>query len=182
MELKPQTSWDVWMLPIEGSETGGWKAGTPTPFLNSRSAEMEATFSPDGRFVAYHSDESGQDEIYVRPFPGPGGRELVSIGGGAYPLWAPHDPELLYVANGKIMAARYTISSDGIFRAEKPRAWTDAPFNPRSGPVSRGFDLHPDGTRFAFASAGEDDAAARRDHVVLFLNFFDELRRLAPVR
>ena len=177
MELNPRTSWDVWMLPIEGSETTGWKAGTPTAFLNQRSAEMEPMFSPDGRFVAYQSDESGQDEIYVRPFPGPGGRELVSAGGGAYPQWAPRDPELLYVANGKIMAARYTIT-DGIFRAAKPRPWTDAPFTPRTGPVSRSFDLHPDGTRFAFARAAEDET--RRDHVVLLFNFFDELRRLAP--
>jgi Tol biopolymer transport system component len=179
MELNPQTSWDVWMLPIEGNETTGWKAGTPTVFVNQRSAEMEPMFSPDGRFVAYQSYESGQAEIYVRPFPGPGGRELVSAGGGAYPQWAPHDPELLYVANGKIMAARYTVT-DGVFRAEKPRPWTDAPFTPRTGPVSRSFDLHPDGTRFAFASAGEDETGARRDHVVLVFNFFDELRRLAP--
>ena len=63
--------WDLMILPMEGDEASGWKPGTPTVFLNSPSAEKEPNFSPDGRWLAYQSNETGRNEVYVRPFRGP---------------------------------------------------------------------------------------------------------------
>ena len=178
-ELNPESSWDVMILPMEGDAATGWKPGTPSTFLNTRFTELEPTFSPDGRLLAYQSDESGRHEIYVRPFPGPGGREQISSGGGTHPQWSRQRPELVYLADGKVMAASYSIA-DGTFRSEKPRPWSPAEIRPRTGPVNRSVDLHPDGERVAFSTVSNDDAAGPRDHVVLVLNFADELRRRVP--
>src|SRR5439155_14924058 len=72
-ETNPQPRDDILILPIEGDEKSGWKPGKPVVFLNSPTNEQEPMFSPDGRWVAYQSDESGRSEVFVRPFPGPGG-------------------------------------------------------------------------------------------------------------
>jgi Tol biopolymer transport system component len=107
----PKTGLDVWVLPMDGDRK-------PFALLNSRFNERWAVFSPDGRWVAYQSDESGQYEIYVRPFskgvgtpstaaaPGtPGGQWQVSTSGGITPRWAPDGKELYYIApDGKAMA------------------------------------------------------------------------------
>ena len=66
------------ILPMEGDEASGWKPGTPTVFLNSPFEEHEPMFSPDGQWLAYWSNESGRDEVYVRPFPGPG-RQVADL-------------------------------------------------------------------------------------------------------
>jgi Tol biopolymer transport system component len=96
--LDPQTSWDLWVLPLQGDRK-------PFIFLKTDFDERAARFSPDGRWVAYHSNESGRFEIYVRPFPGPGGQWQVSTAGGIYPNWAPNGRELYYVApDGSLMA------------------------------------------------------------------------------
>jgi serine/threonine-protein kinase len=76
-ETNPQTGLDVMILPMEGSQVGGWKPGKPFAFLNSASNEGRPIFSPDGRWLAYWSDESGRSEVYVRPFPGPGAKRLI---------------------------------------------------------------------------------------------------------
>jgi serine/threonine-protein kinase len=175
-EIMPATaSSDLMILPMDGDETSGWKPGTPRPFLSSPFQEREPMFSPDGRWLAYISNESGRDETYVRPFPGPGGKWQVSNGGGATPTWSQVRPELLYGVNRQIMAVTYTVDGDS-FRADKPRLWS-----PRSY-ISRGnrmFDLHPDGTRVAMAVVV--DLATKQDILSFFFNFFDELRRIAPV-
>src|SRR5262249_32867370 len=80
VEANPKTKKDLMILPIEGDETSGWKPGKPTPFLNTSFSETFPMFSPDGRWVAYFSDESGSIELFVRPFPGPGGKWQVSSG------------------------------------------------------------------------------------------------------
>ena len=64
------TSWDLMILPMAGDEATGWKVGTPVVFLSSPFAEKEPNFSPDGRWLAYQSNETGRNEVYVRPFPG----------------------------------------------------------------------------------------------------------------
>ena len=87
-ELNPVTSWDILILPLTGDEASGWKPGSPTAFLNSPFPETQAAFSPDGLWLAYASNESGRGEIYVRPFPGPGGTRQVSASGGAWPTWS----------------------------------------------------------------------------------------------
>jgi len=86
------------VLPLTGERK-------PFPFLSRPLNENQGVFSPDGKWVAYQSNESGRNEIYVRPFPGPGGQWQVSTGGGASPRWRADGKELYYLApDGKLMA------------------------------------------------------------------------------
>jgi serine/threonine-protein kinase len=174
-QVNPQTGRDVMILPMDGDETSGWKPGKPTVFLNDTFNEREPMFSPDGRWLAYVSLRTGRSEVYVRPFPGPGGERLVSTGGGANPTWSRTRSELFYEApDDRIMVAPYTVQGDS-FTADTRRRWSETPVMTRDD--QRSFDLHPDGNRFAVAEA---QAGVKRDTVVLIFNFFDELRRLAP--
>ena len=135
-------------------------------------------FSPDGRWLAYHSNESGRYEVFVRPFPGPGGRWQISTAGGAYATWSRTRHELFYrTLDNRIMVAPYKVEGD-TFKAEKPRLWSERIIQPR--PRLRNFDLHPDGERFAVSAETETPADPPRDKVVFIFNFFDELRRIAP--
>ncbi|HEV3214821.1 MAG TPA: protein kinase [Vicinamibacterales bacterium] len=177
-ETRPQTGPDLLVMPIEGDEASGWKPGTPTVFLGGPFTEQQPRFSPDGRWLAYESDESGAFEIYVRPFPGPGGKWQISTAGGTSAVWSRVRHELLYLApDGRIMGVQYTATGDA-FQAEKPRIWSETPIQVRPN-IGVSFDLHPDGERVATAPLTE--ATAGPTHVTLIFNFFDELRRLAPV-
>jgi len=177
-EINPQTGFDLMILPMEGDEASGWKPGKPTVFLNGPFYEREPMFSPDGRWLAYWSNETGRQEVYVRPFPGPGSGWQISTGGGTYPTWSRTRHELFYgTPSTQIMVAAFTVEGDS-FRAEKPRLWSDGRFVVRG--LNRMFDLHPDGERFALAPATQTSGSAKQDHVTFIFNFFDELRRLAP--
>jgi serine/threonine-protein kinase len=89
----PGTGSDIFTVNIEGDEKSGWKPGEPKPFVNSPFYEGEPAFSPDGRWLAYVSNESGNFEVCVRPFPGPGGKWQVSTGGGLLPRWPRNGKE-----------------------------------------------------------------------------------------
>jgi Tol biopolymer transport system component len=85
-----ETDWDIWALPMDGSSE-------PFPVLQSQFAEVRARFSPDGKWFVYQSNESGDSEIYVRPFPGPGGQWQVSTNGGVEPRWSDDGREIFYL-------------------------------------------------------------------------------------
>jgi serine/threonine-protein kinase len=85
-EANPETGYDIWTLPLDTTNSDHPKPGKPEPFLRTPFDERRPMFSPDGRWIAYASNESGAFEIYVRPFPGPGGKWQVSTGGGLYAL------------------------------------------------------------------------------------------------
>ena len=120
------TSTDVMLLPIDGNERDGWKPGTPKPFLNGRFGELNAMFSPDGRWVAYEADETGQYEVYVTPFPGPGPRLQISTRGGAWPTWSKTAQELFFSMPGAIVSVPYRIEK-GTFIAGKAAVWPRLP-------------------------------------------------------
>jgi serine/threonine-protein kinase len=163
-------------LPIEGNEKLGWKPGEPKPLPGGASMESEASFSPDGRWLAYRSQESGESEIYVRPYPGPGGKWQISTGGGFFPKWSLDGKELLYrTEDNQIMVATYNASGDS-FHANKPELWSPGRFSERLGAVN--FDVSPDGKRVVVlrAPASETPSSTR---VNFIFNFFDELRRRA---
>jgi serine/threonine-protein kinase len=125
------------------------------------------------------SNESGNFEVYVRPFPGPGGRWQVSTGGGGYPQWSRNGKELFYrTEDSKIMVVTYTPSGDS-FHADKPQLWSSGQFTDR-GPGNGNFDLHPDGKRFAVLKVAGTEEAAAVNKVSFIFNFFDELRRKVP--
>jgi WD40 repeat protein len=163
------------ILPMQGDDSSGWKAGTPYPFSNSPFRETEPMFSPDGRWLAYMSDESGHIEVHVRPFPGPGGKWQISTGGGFQPTWSAARHELFFGLNGQIMVTAFSVEGDS-FRAEKPRLWAEGRYQTRG--TVRMFDLHPDGQRLALARASVTPIGEKLDKVVFVFNFFDELRRL----
>ena len=167
------------ILPIEGDQASGWKPGKPTVFLDTPANEFQPTFSPDGKWLAYTSNESGQLEVYVRPFPGPGGKWQISTGGGRDPVWSRTRPELFYVRDQRIMVATYAADRDS-FRADRPRQVSETLLSDlRPGSTLRMLDLHPDGQRFALATRRET-FAVKQDKVIFIFNFFDELRRIAP--
>ena len=88
-EQNRDTGWDLWLLPLEGERT-------PRPFINTRFDQPVAAFSPDGRWVAYGSNESGRMEVYVVPFPGPGRKWQISTQGGSWPQWRRDGREIFY--------------------------------------------------------------------------------------
>ena len=176
-EVRPGNNFDIMILPMEGDDAKGWTPGKPTPFIESRFVDREASFSPDGTWVAYQSDESGKYEVYVRPFPGLGGKWQISTDGGEYPRWSRNGKELFYrTPDQRIWVVGYEAGKDG-FRADGPRLWSQATFSDRGG-QARNFDLHPDGRRFAVLKTSE--AQRPIDRVVLILNFFEELKRVVP--
>src|SRR5262249_32108712 len=126
-EIRPGTSEDLMILPMEGDDATGWKPGKPTAFLSTGAAELEPTFSPDGRWIAYASQEAGRMDVYVGPFPGPGGKWLVSTDGGTNPMWSRTRRELFFTSDQRIMVAPYAIDGDA-FRADKPRQLSDVRF------------------------------------------------------
>ena len=172
-------SGDVLILPMEGDAARGLRPGTPATFLATPSAEYAPMFSPDGRFIAYMGNESGGTayDLYVRPFPGPGGPWRISTDGGIWPRWSRTAPELLYMSGDKVMVAPYAVVGDS-FRADKPRLWSKTPIRSSSGDSY--YDLHPDGKRLAVAATENRDVV--RDHVVFAFNFFDYLRKIAPAK
>ncbi len=178
-QVNPETGADILTLPIEGNEKSGWKPGEPKPFLNSTFNEEEPAFSPDGRWLAYDSNESGSVEVYVRPFPGPGGKWQVSTGGGRYPKWSRNGKELFYrTMDNKIMAVTYATSADS-FRADKPQLWSPGQFTD-VGAGYYSFDLHPDGKRFAVLKAPGAGQTPTVTKVSFIFNFFDEHRSKVP--
>ena len=95
---------DIWLVSADGKRQS-------RPWLESAHTESAAAFSPDGRWMAYVSDESGRQEVYVRPFPGPGGRFQVSSNGGAEPVWTRDGREILYRRGDEFVAAEVQTES-----------------------------------------------------------------------
>ncbi|MGI8785495.1 MAG: protein kinase domain-containing protein [Acidobacteriota bacterium] len=176
----PETNVDIFTLPVTDDERPGPAPAKPEPFLASPFIDVLSEFSPDGRWLAYVSNESGNFEVYVRPFPGPGGKWQISTAGGSLPTWSRNGKELFYRSNDqRIWVCTYS-ASDATFRPDKPRLWSQGQFTERGN--SRNFDLAPDGKRFAVLKAPAGDRQSATDRVVLIQNFFDELQRLAPSR
>ena len=172
-EETAQTGSDLWTVTLEDAESDHPKTGKPEPFLQTAFNESAPMISPDGRWVAYQSDESRSTEIYVRKFPGTGGKWQISTGGGDSPVWSKNGHELFYRTREGIMAASYTVNGEA-FVAGKPRLWA------AKKDLGRFFDPSPDGKRFAIV---QDEAPDQRssNHVTFLQNFHDELRRRAPV-
>jgi serine/threonine-protein kinase len=162
----------IWIVPLDASDPDHPKAGQPEPFSQSQASEAVPMFSPDGRWIAYRSNESGADEIYVRASSGSGGHWQISDGGGMLAFWAPGGHDLFYeTSDNRIMIIDYTTNGASFVKG-KPRIW----FGQRIYSPSRAnLDLSPDGKRFAIFRATEEPESSPR--VVFLLNFFDFLQR-----
>jgi Tol biopolymer transport system component len=151
-----------------------------TPFLNSRANEGWPEFSPDGRWLAYASTESGREvnEVYVRPFPGPGGRTLISHEGGEEPLWSRDGKKLFYRSVDHQQVWVVDVRTDGGFSAGKPRLL----FRTQGflyGGMVRTWDLSPDGRRFLMVKM-EERKPRPVTEMILVQNWFDVLKGLVP--
>jgi serine/threonine-protein kinase len=173
---------EIAILPLENAGSGP-KAGSPMPFVTRRGASsaVNGMFSPDGQWLAYQSQEGGRTEVFVRPFPGPGGGQWqLSTAGGRIPTWSRRLPELFFQSSdNRLMLVTYTIHGSA-FRADPPQQWTSELIQSRPG--HRWFDLHPDGDRFVVNAAESVEATPKLDAVVVITNVFDELRRSAARR
>jgi serine/threonine-protein kinase len=174
----------IWTVPV-GDAGGHLKAGTPELFLKSTVTDLLPSFSPDGRWLAYQSNESGTNEIYVRAFPpptsGPGSKWQISNNGGTYPRWVPTGHDLLYQSGDQILAASYAVKGD-TFVAEKPRVWIARLGGTQSRLGGTQWDLAPDGKRvMVLMPVGSADGPTQEHEVVFLQNFFDELRRRVPL-
>ena len=171
---------DLMILSMEGDAARGRTPGKPTVFLSTPANEAAPMFSPDGRWIAYYSNEApGNFDVYVRPFPGPGGKWRVSTAGGAHPRWSTTTHDLLFLtAVGKVMVAPYAVVGDS-FRADTPQIWSPTSVRAGSSPITIPYDLHPDGKRLA-AAAAQAQASGVQDKVVFVFNFADYLRKIAP--
>ena len=150
---------DIWTV-ARGQE--------PMPFLLTPFDERSPRFSPDGRWLAYVSDESGRDEVYVQPFPGPGAKWLVSTDGGREPVWGRDGRELFYRAGDLMMAVPLTFTRE--FSAGRPlRLFEFRAEGVDDAPV---FDVSHDGRWFVLARS-EREPPPREFQVVL--NWFGEV-------
>ncbi len=174
-EINPGTAGDLGTVTIESDGTG-LRAGKPEIFLQTPADERTPTFSPDGRWLAYISNESGTFQVYVRAFPDKGGKWQISNAGGAYPFWSSNAHELFFRGDdNRIMVATYTAKADS-FVPDKPRVWSDKQLA-NLGAVSP-YDLAPDGKRIAALMPVETaEAQKAQNHVIFLENFFDEVRR-----
>jgi Tol biopolymer transport system component len=182
LEQDSKTGYDLWTVPLE-SDSAGLRAGKPEVFLQTPADERTPAFSPDGRWMAYVSDESGTYQVYVRAFPDKGGKWQISNSGGMYPMWSRTGHELFFEAlDNHIMAAAYTEKGDS-FVADKPRVWSEKRLA-LVGSIGavKNVDLAPDGKRVvALMPVETAEAQKAQSHVIFLENFFDELRHKVPV-
>jgi hypothetical protein len=155
------------VLPLSGERK-------PRPFLRTPFSETGPQFSPDGRWLAYVSNESGRNEIYVQPFPGPAGKSQISTEGGTQPVWA-RNGELFYQNGNQMMAVE--TKTQPTFSAGTPRLLFGGP---QQGGPAFGYTVAADAQRFLMVKATETGAAQDQNQIQVVLNWFDELKRLVP--
>jgi dipeptidyl aminopeptidase/acylaminoacyl peptidase len=148
--------------------------GSRTAFLETDFSEQQATLSHSGKWLAYVSDRSGSEEVYVRPFPGPGAEQVISRGGGSEPVWGPDDSELFFRESLSLMVA--SLQSEPFQVLSREVVFADQRF--WRGAYRAHYDIHPDGQRFLMMNMQGSEGTRPKINVVL--NWFEELERLVP--
>ena len=140
------------------------------PVVNSPFDERLADFSPDGSYIVFNSDESGQVEVYAQPYPGPGRKVLVSNGGGRAPRWSPKGDEIFYQRGDEMLAVDAELTPE--LKLGQPRVLFTRDFG--TPLVHRNYDVTADGQRFVMVKSA--DEVETRIHVIV--NWHEELERL----
>jgi len=170
VSVNPTTLQDLRVLTLEQKD--GSK-----PFLETQFREGAPAFSPDGKWIAYVSDESGRFEIYVRPFPGPGEKWLISLEGGNEPVWPRNGRELFYRVGDTMMVV--DVQTTPTFSAGKPRRLFERAYE-RSLALWANYDASPDGQRLLMVR--QENASAQATHINVVLNWLEELRQKLPAQ
>ena len=165
-EFDEANGFDVWRMGI-GEE--------PIPVLNTRFDETGSALSTDGRWLAYVSNESGREEVYVQAFPGPGQRAQVSNRGGTGPVWSPEGKELFYRDGSHLVSV--SLSTEPALQPGVPRPLFEDRFA-SSGGDRANYDVDRDGRRFLMVSRGN---VREPSELHLVLNWFEELKHIAPI-
>ena len=161
---------DLFVVSL-GSESGA------VPLLATEFNERNGEISPNGRWLAYTSDDSGTAEIYVRPFPNvDDGHWQISTSGGFHPLWSRDGRELFYRDGSRVFAV--PVETEGDFDHATPKLLFGGLFLTRPG---RTYDVSPDGKRFLMIKASATTEEGSQPDVVMVENWFEELKRLVPV-
>lgn len=156
------TGQDVWAIPLDGS-------GQPRRFLESdQFNQWQAQFSPDGKWVAYTSTESGRGQIHVAPYPGPGPKSQVSVDGGAVARWSKNGRELFFRAGNKFMVV--DVQTSPTFRAGTPKAMFE-------GNYASSYEVSADGKQFLMTKSVTASAPAPPSELRVVVNWFEELRQ-----
>ena len=165
----PKTLRDIWVASVTDGER--------SLFLGTPATEGAPRFSPDGRWMAYVSDESGRPEIYVQPYPGPGGKWQISADSGIEPVWNPNGRELFYRTGNRMMAVQVT--TEPTFSPGRPTMLFEGEYLASAFPAtSVTYDVTPDGQRFLMI---KDVQTASANQINVVVNWFEELRQRVPV-
>jgi Tol biopolymer transport system component len=175
-QLDSKTGYDLWMLPLQGERK-------PQIFLQTPFNERSAQLSPDGRWLAYISDESGRYEVYVRPFPGPGGKWQISTEGASEITWSPKGNELFYrTGEQREKMTVVDIQTQPTFSAGKPRQLFEGPYvsNAAAGSWVADYSIALDGQRFLMLKPKEQQQQTEPTQINVVLNWFEELKHRVP--
>jgi Tol biopolymer transport system component len=168
-ESNPTTGRDIWILRLSDHQV--------EPFLQTLFQEGGAQFSPDGRWLAYASNESGRPEIYVQPYPGPGGKTQISTDGGTEPVWNRNGRELFYRSGDRMMAVELTAEPSLV--VGRPRMLFEGRYKSSPFPqIGNAYDASSDGQRFLMVK--ESDQATSATQINVVQNWFEELKRRVP--
>jgi serine/threonine-protein kinase len=171
-ETHPKTQRDLWALPLDGDRK-------PRVLLQTSFNESAGRVSPDGHWLAYISDESGRYEVYVRPFPGPGGKWQISTEGGNEVMWSPKGGELFYRTGDRMMAV--AIATQPTFSAGKPQLLFEGSsylYSPGAGIY---YSVSPDAKRFLMLKRQEPPQTGT-GNINVIGNWFEELKARMPLR
>ena len=172
--IDPAMRSELWTLSKGGA---GWQPRRYLPMSGAASADScVPRFSPDGRWIAYHGNESGNWEVYVRAYPGADRRTQISVGGGYDAVWTRDGREIFYRNGDRFYAVAVTLNPT--FSVGSPRLLFSGPYLD-SGPLAPSdYDVSPDGQRFLVIQISDEERAPRRLHLVQ--NWFEELKAKVP--
>ncbi len=169
VEVNPTTVWDSWFLP---------RGGEPVPFLVTEAWDRWPAFSPDGHRLAYESDGSGQVEIYVRPYPGPGGVVAISTGGGKDPVWSRDGRELFYRQGNQMLVV--AVEAEPRFTVGAPQVLFAGRYSGGAG-SGPGYDVFPDGHFLMIELVEQTDETSTPPQIIVVENWDQELVERVPV-